>query len=1107
MRKFSFAILIISLFMAGIILAPCTASAQNATATITGTVSDRAGALVPGAEVSVLDTLTNIRHNAKTNDSGSYTFTLLPIGVYEVTSQKQGFKVAKQGNIRLNITDVVRADLTMDVGDQSETVTVSASNVIINTENAESGTTISELLVSDLPLNGREFQQLLLLDGTAYETGGNPSAGFRGTQLLPDGGVIGIGGSRSSSTGFLIDGLNNRDIGYGSPILIPSIDALQEMKTQTKTYSAEYGGSANQVQVHFKSGSNGLHGTAFEFVRNNDFDARAFNEPSVPQLNQNQFGFSAGGPVLIPKLYNGRNRSFFFANYEGLRLKQNTPPGYMFVPTTDQWAGTFSHEVIDPQTQNPFPQTSPGVWQIPASSISQFAKAYIPFVLAPNSSSASGNYVGSTGSPSNSNQQNYKIDQNIGSKDSVFFRYSRSDVNLTQGGLNGTGNTGSVYSIGSSYAYQASYNRVFSSRLVNQATYGYVNADFDTNAPTIDSTQLATFGIQGGYTTQPTPEIPNVHWSGASGGLAGFGVNYNYPQIDVTQYWNVADYVTYNRGNHTLSAGFSSLNWSHQYGKGANLGEWTFNGENSGDPFADFLLGNPHSIQINVPSPSAENAADAVFTYPQYNWATYLQDQWKASQRLTVNAGVRYEFYKIAREAQDRYDWFDYSTAGGAVCTANQAAATAVGGTGLLKYCGPSQNPAPKLSLAPRIGIAYLPLKNHDTTVIRAGYGIFYDANDEGDTVNASDNYPFKGQQALNGTPITDILSTTQQIPSITTLRPMQASDLGFIFLATSDYKRPYVQNWTLSVENSPMKNTTIDLEYEGSTGTHYPTRYNLNQPTQYDPANPLPVSDRRPYPIFGEIYPQVFALSSNYEAGIVKVRHESHSLVVLAAYTFSKSMDVRSGTYGASGNDLNGWAGPMDVHNFRKDYGPSTFDVKHRVILSLVHNVPLGRGEKFLSGVNAPANAIVGGWQVSGIVTLQSGFPFSIGAADNNGLLDSFVQRADQVGSPYPSGFKKSPAAWFDPSAFAQPADGVFGGTGRNILRGPGSENFDLSLLKNFNLVERIKFQFRAESFNSFNHTNFGTPDYNITDGTAFGTISSAAAGRIIQLGGKVIF
>ena len=581
MRKVFFPILV-GLFVVGAILVPSTTLAQNATATITGTVSDRGGALVPDADVTVVDTGTSIQHKAKTSQSGAYTVTLLPVGIYSVSAEKQGFKIAKQGNIKLNITDVARVDLTLDVGAQSETVTVSAANVSINTETAETGTTISDTLVSDLPLNGREFQTLLLIDGSAYETQGNAVAGFRGAENLPDGGVLGFGGSRSTSTAFLIDGLNNRDTGWGTPIVIPSIDALQEMKTQTKTYSAEYGGSANQVQIHFKSGTNSLHGTAYEFLRNNDFDAKSFDEQAVPRLDQNQFGYSLGGPVIIPKLYNGRNRTFFFANYEGLRVITATAPQHFRVPTADEWAGKINTLIVDPYTQIPFPETSPGsgVYQIPAARISTFAKAYQPFVLQPNIENAGTGYnrVESISAPTQADQQNYKIDQNIGAKNSVFFRYSISNVTNTLAGANGTGNSAENFAIGDSTAYQISYNRVFSDHLVNQATYGHVYGNFNTTAPLITLDQLNSFGLQAGYPDQPTPEMPQASFAGGDYNLASFGTEANWPQIDFSYYWNGADYLTYNRGNHTISAGFSDLNWAHSYGKGANLGDWGFSG-------------------------------------------------------------------------------------------------------------------------------------------------------------------------------------------------------------------------------------------------------------------------------------------------------------------------------------------------------------------------------------------------------------------------------------------------------------------------------------------------------------------------------------------------
>ena len=781
--------LVVVCLLVGISLLKASPSlAQNGTATITGTVSDKTGNVVPGASLSVINVQTGISYHTQSSGSGSYTIPLLPVGIYDVSAEKEGFSVAKQTGIKLNITDVARVDLTLQVGSVSASVSVAASTVQLNSENAEVSTTVSEKLVSDLPLNGRNFLQLQLLDGTAYETA-NPILGeFRQSQVLSDGGTVGIGGARQTSSGFLIDGLNNRDIGYGSAILIPSIDALQEFKVQSKTYSAEYGTSANQIQLHFKSGTNSLHGTAYEFVRNNDFDSRGYLETSVAALNQNQFGYSLGGPIFIPKLYDGRNKSFFFANYEGLRVKAQSPPTYQIVPTAAQWSGQISVPIVDPNTGLPFPGN-----QIPSSRFSQFAQTYKQYTLTPNTNSSLGNWVGSVDSPITANQQNYKFDQNLGSKNSLFFRYSTSTNDNTTGGPNGTGLYNLVTADTTNQAYQISYTRIFSPNFVNQATYGHIQANFNTTGPLISASALAAFGVQGGFSPQPTPEIPLVGFSGNSGGLSGLGVNYNLPTIDATEYWNGFDDLTVIHGAHSIDLGASVLSWNHTYGKGANLGGWTFNGQYSGDPFADFLLGNPSNININVPSPLAPTAASAVFQYPQYTYAIWGQDAWKVSRRLTVNMGLRYEFYLQPREASNRFMWFDFNVPGGAECTASKTAAADVGQTGLLNYCGPNPSPNPKLSFAPRIGVAYLPTSN-EKTVIRAGYGIFYDASDEGDTVNASDNYPFLGSEGFNGTPVTNILSTAMVIPSITTLRPVEASDLGFAFYATNKKMNPYVK-------------------------------------------------------------------------------------------------------------------------------------------------------------------------------------------------------------------------------------------------------------------------------------------------------------------------
>jgi len=1081
-----------------VFLLMCSAQAQNATGSITGTVMDSTGAAVPNANIVVVDTQTGSRHHVTTSASGAYTVTLLAIGVYNISAEKEGFNVARKINVQLNITDVVRADLTMSVGSQQETVTVNGSNVQINTENAEVSTTVPEALVTDLPLDGRNFQNLLLLDGSAYSTQGNTDATYRGASQLTDNSTVGMGGSRSTSTGFLIDGLNNRDMIYAAAILIPSIDAVQQFKFQTKTYSAEYGGAANQVQVHFKSGSNALHGSVFEFARNNYFDAITFSPTKQPLvLRQHQYGYSLGGPIFIPKVYNGHDKSFFFANYEHFQKNQQVVV-QIVVPSTAQWAGTFTKAIKDPYTGVAFPGN-----QIPDNRISQFAKAYKKFVYSANS--GANIYNGPIATPTRSDQQNYRVDENLNARNSFFARYSIFSSTSTKAtGANGTGPFSTSTALFSNKGYQGGYTRVVSSRLVNQVTFGFVHADFSLLAPTIGADDLASFGIKGGFHEQPTPEIPLVSFAGASPALSGFGVGSNYPQLDITDYYNGADSLTYVRGNHTINAGFSILNWIHAYGKGANLGTWAFNGQYSGDPFADFLLGNPYQINIIVPSPLAPTPSDAVFTYPQYTWSTYVQDQWKTSRRLTIDSGLRYEYYLPPREAQDRYDWFNFNFPGGGLCTSSQSAASSVGANGLLSYCGKSPSASPKLSFAPRVGFAYLPFAKSEKTVIRGGYGLFYDYSDEADTVNASSNYPFLGQQAFIGTAVTNILSTSTAIPDITTLRPIQLSDLSRAYLSTNKWIRPYSQNYTLTVEHTPLRNTTVSLGYQGTGGRHYPTRFSLNQPLPYDPAHPTPFTARRPYPNLGDVYPQVFALSSNYNAATVKVTHQSRSFTLLGSYVYSKSMDIRSNTYTASST---GGSQPMDARDFDRDYGPSDYDLKHRAIFSAVYHLPLGHGEQFLSHTGRTLDALIGGWQVSGIAIFQGGFPFSIAAADTQTLTESPAPRANQVGNPYPAGFHKTPQKWFDTTAFQQPAPGFLGNSRRNIIYSPGRENFDLAVLKNFQIVDRMRFQFRAEAFNAFNHINYLAPARSVQTTSTFGVISSAYTARDLQFGGKIIF
>jgi hypothetical protein len=1062
---------------------------------ITGTILDTSGAVVPDVKVTVTNTQTNVQRETRSNATGNYGVPLLPVGVYDVAAQKEGFNVAQKTGLTLNIGDVARADLILTVGSTTSIVSVTASAAQLNTENAEMSDVISGGMISDLPLNGRNFTQLMVLDSSAYVTFGSPIGGFRPTQGLE----IGLAGGRVTSQAYMIDGMNNRDLTFGEPIILPSLEAVQEFKMGTKTYSAEYGGMANQINIHFKSGTNLLHGSAFEFLRNNDLDARSFfDPPTIPKLEQNQFGYSLGGPVYIPKLYDGRNKSFFFANYEGTRHIQTTSPVYQIVPTLPQREGQFTDPITDPLTGEPFPNN-----QIPLNRFSQFAIEELKFALTPNTDVSGYNWVGNSSLPAHANQQNYKFDQNFGSHNSAFFRYSRSFSSASQGGVDLSGNYGSSFSLADTNQFQGAWTHTFSPTVVNQATGGYSSEFFLDTAPTISMAEYDSFGLSGGFSTIAFPQIPQVGFVGINLGEMGTTSTWPYPEEDADL--SVADSLSVIKGSHTLSIGGDFTHYKRLNGNGANWGDYTFNGGYSGNPFADFLLGYPNSISVFFPTPLAQTVQQGIYIMPLDTFATYFNDTWKVSRRLTVDLGLRYDYYQEAYEAKDRFFWFDYKTPGGGACTASkQAIALGVGASGLMRYCGSEPAPNAKKPFAPRVGLAFLPTHSQ-RTVIRVGYGIFYDGYEEQDAENEANHYPFIDYQVLTGTPGVNLLSTATPLPPITTIGPANASQIGGCCYAPIVKKNPYEQQWTFSLERELARNTTLVVSYVGSDARHLPSRVEINQPVQYNPANPLSVTARRPYQnIPSDVFDQETNFNSEYQAGNVKLEHRARSLVLTAAYTYGHSVDDRSGAFGI-GNDINGWAAPMDSLNFRRDYGSSTFDITHRAVFSFVAPIPVGHGERFLAKLNRPADLLIGGWQINSIITLQTGFPFSAAGYDLGGLTDSYGDRADLVGNPNPSGFKKSYLEWFNAAAFANAAPGFEGNSGRNILRTPGMKNWDLSLFKNITIGEHAKLQVRGEFFNAWNWTNFGYPNAYL--GASMGSIYSAGPGRVVQVAAKLIF
>ncbi len=1063
---------------------------SGATGTIVGTVTDSSGATVPSAAISIVNRSTNATQQTTSSSSGTYAVPLLLPGSYQVVASSTGFSKQVVEEVTVAVGQEVRVDFSLRPGDITQTVDVSASAVNLDTENAAIGQVINSKAVVDLPLNGRNFTQLLLLGPGAVQ-----NSGEQGTYRAGEGSALTIQGARPSSNQYILDGININDAYYQVPAVIPSIDAIQEFQEQTKGYSAAYGGGANQINLTTRSGTNALHGTAYDFLRNSALDARNFFDPqTISPLRQNQFGYTLGGPIVIPKLYNGRNRTFFFANYEGLRTRTSSVE-YATVPTPAQLNGVFSNTIIDPVTNLPFPNNT-----IPTNRFSVFAQNARSHFPAPNVNLAQGNYLYSLPFPVNADQQTYRFDQVFGTHDSLFVRYTQTDYTPTQGGAGGGG--GSFAEALSTldevtHGVVLNYTHTFSPSIVNQFRFGWLHEVVNLAGRPATQAEFSALGLQNLYPYTNFTTYPVISFNNSTSGLSpAGGANYSPQTYDQPTY-QVSDTLTWNKGAHNISMGIDTRWWTG-FNLTFNSPSFNFDGHFTGTPVADFLLGDVQQAIAQQPTPFAktvQQSNSAEFHFRQI--APWIEDDWKATPRLTLNLGLRYDFSMRPFETDNKMFWLNPNVPGGGVYAANQPIIQQGLGDDLYAYGGDrSPGSTQWLVFAPRFGFAWRPFPD-DKTVVRGGYGIFYDSSEAKEAATAG-LYPFALSSTIFNT------NTANLFPTVPPLAPVTKAQLGFLFIEPSHIATPYMQDWTFSIEREILKGIKMEVDYLGSKGTHLLGRVWENAPYPYNPANPSPVSARVPYPNLGLIIDHFWDFNSNYNAMNVKFEHSGKSLTFLAAYTWSRSMDDKSGTTGINADsDYNG---PMNEYNWRLDYAPSSFDVTHRFVGSAVYQLPIGKGRALLGNAGTAANLLLGGWQLNGIITRQTGFPFSITATDLGFINQNFAQRADVVGNPNPSGFNASISSWFNTNAFAQPAYGAFGNSGRNVLRGPDSINLDLSLFKDFAFTERARLQTRLEAFNALNHANFGFPGSGV--GTPqFGVIGSAAAGRIVQVAMKVIW
>ena len=1168
----------------------------GANGTILGTVTDNSGAVMTNATVDITNTATNVSNHTQTTSSGDFTVPFLPPGTYTVTVHAPGFQKSVTSNITLAVGQQQRVNVAMRPGALSETVEVQASAVALDTDTSAVSQTVTPTQIEQLPVQNRNFVDLLFLGAGAVQT-----TGEQGQMRQQEGNAISINGGRPTSNNYTLDGLVNTDTALNTPAVILSQDAIQEFKIQSETYSAEYGFSANQVNLVTKSGTNQLHGTVFEFARNDAFDARAPFQKSLPELRQNQFGFVLGGAIYVPKIYDGRNKTFFFVNYEGWRIRQGFNQSTNIVPSPAQLNGDFSASglalptfaggtctpgptspcmPIDPNTGAPF---SGNV--IPTNRFSRIANQALALKVfpAPNCTNCGAfNYTLATALPQTLDQQTYRLDQELGKLGKVFFRYTAA----TYDNQNINGSISIPYGVGTfnekTESWMISHTKNIGAQVINNFRFGRLEPISIQGGVPITPAQVSALGVTGVYPNLPSYArlFPHLAFPATMSSLVGSQVN-SVTTSDIPT-WEFADTLTLIKGRHTISTGIDYRQWLQKRDLSADfLGFYTYANENvlnnnsgcsttsgrcgTGNALADFLLGYYSAATTFQPGPfSPTNVAGNLNQYKFKYLAPFVQDDWKVTSRLTLNLGLRWDYRAVPTEQANKMFWLDTGNPLGGLCYADRALGTqsisslggpiAPPGNGFYRYCGrPNPADGSKKPFAPRFGFAY---RLGDKTVVRGGYGIFFDSFETREIDDSGDIYPFVVRANDNPNTTSSLPKTTDQMfPPVNLHQVSVATDGGqfFAVIISEHPHNPYVQQWSFSVQRELARNTTLEANYVGNKGTHLLNRFNMGaEPPPPNPAACDPLTGgstsgagclfilRRKLTNFSSplgFLDSQFNGYSSYNAGNLKLERRSTSLALLAVYTWAKSLDDKSAAAGVGANG-GGFSGHMNDLNPRLDYGRSDFDVDHRFVTSAIYQLPFGRGKRFGGNMSKPADLALGGWQLTTIVTFQRGFPFSINCNANIAVMYTFDNRCNQIGSPYPSGFHKSLTHWFNNAvssgptpaytgscvaanlsgvSFCNPLIGQFGNSGRNMIRGPGINNFDMGIGKDFRFTERVGFQFRAEAFNVFNHHQYGfdpftstgiaSPVGNNPTAPAFGQVTAARPGRILQLGGKVVF
>ncbi len=1053
-------------------------NAQQPSASVVGRITDASGAVIPGVTVKFTNIDTNISRSGSSNEAGDYTVPYLSPGRYSMEATHGGFRTYKHTEFTLTVDQVQRINVPLEIGTSTESVTVTDTPPALNTEGGARGEVTTNEEIAQMPLDGRNFSDL------AYLTGGVIPKGDGGD------GAYAVNGARADNFGFVLDGVENTQKRNTGAMISPPIDGVQEFKLITSGFAAEYGKYAGGVlSVVTKSGTNRLRGSFYEFLRNDVFDASGYFDVTKSKLRKNQFGATISGPVVLPKFYDGRNRTFFMFTWDSLRLGNGkTQRG--ITPLPEMLAGDFSKAsdafgkpitLNDPIAKAPFPKN-----QIPVSRLDPVALKLAAFFPKPNLTGGVNNFIAQGNGETKNDSFGAKLDHNLTDNDRLTFsafwgpNNNFDPVAASRSPLPIFGSVNDTLNVLSYIRYLRTITptmfldvKASFSRKTNNQRWPYGN----------DKDWAAEVGFVGGITNPVARGLPQL----TASGYIILGPAYDLPKIWSYNNYQYAASMTWIRGKHNVKYGGEFLRtqyFSRQYGD--TRGRLTFLGRNTGEPMADLLLGFPSSTSRQL------DGAGPYHLISSYN--AYIQDDYKVAPSLTLNLGLRYELMKPPHEKYGAWSMYvpelGKQVISGLGVLSQAEFDSRLDTTGLRKSVVmaadvglPSTIMKPDYNnFGPRFGFAWRPFGGL-RTVVRGGYGIFFGSSSLYRIDEYSDTFPFSINESYSA------VTATPTALTVSNPFPLARRSIGGTTSTSggpTDPKSQYLQSFSFTVEREFGRGTVIEIGYAGSKGTHLQRRYDINQP-----GRTLALRSTRPYPGFSTINITSDSSNSIYNSGSLTVRRRfTKQMFVRAAYTYAKSIDESSNT---GGTIQYNFSTAQDSNNLKGERGRSDFDIGHTFTGSFIWTPSFSR------------NRFARDWQLSGTSTIYTGPPFTPRVANFN-YTNGEASRPDRIAK----GSLDNPTIdqWFDRRAFpvVPLASYRFGSSGRNILDGPGTFVLNMAVSRTLRFAEKRSLQLRLESFNLPNHPNFNLPE-NRVDIISGGTITRAKNNRNLQLGARFEF